>query len=120
MIHRNPKNIYDSYMIWYVLTEQTSVLKIGVYIFCKRPDTSEWRVDIAVPQGFRVSCISGSRRLSMRPRQNGRHFPDDIFKCIFSLKYINLVKTSPKFVPTGQITNIPALVQILAWRRHTS
>ena len=45
---------------------------------------------------------------SLRPRQNGWHFADNIFKCIsFSLR----------FVPKGPINNIPALVQIMAWRR---
>ena len=27
------------------------------------------------------------------------------------------IKISPKFVPKGPINNIPALVQIMAWRR---
>ena len=40
---------------------------------------------------------------TLRPRQNGRHFPDDIFKWIF--------------VPRGPINKISALVQIMAWRR---
>ena len=55
---------------------------------------------------------------TLRPRQNGRHFPDDIFKCIFF--YENLwisLKISLKFVPKVWINNIPALVQIMAWRR---
>ena len=42
---------------------------------------------------------------------NGRHFPDDIFKCIFLNENILIsIKISLKFVPTGQINNIPALV----------
>ena len=53
-----------------------------------------------------------------RPRQNGRHFPDDIFKWIFlnenGWMSINI---SLKFVPRGPINNIPTLVQIMAWRR---
>ena len=54
----------------------------------------------------------------MRPRQNGRHFPDNIFKCIFlhGNEWIS-IKISLKFVPKGPINNIPALVQIMAWRR---
>ena len=43
---------------------------------------------------------------TLRPRQNGHRFADDVFKCIFL-----------KFVPKVPINNIPALVQILAWRR---
>ena len=41
---------------------------------------------------------------TLRPRQNGRHFPDDIFKCI-SLKenvWIS-IKMSLKFVPKGSV-----------------
>ena len=42
---------------------------------------------------------------------NGRHFPDDIFKCIFLNKNVLIsIKISLKFVPKGQINNIPALV----------
>ena len=55
---------------------------------------------------------------TLRPRQNGRHFPDDIFKCNFLNENIWIsIKISLKFVPGGPINNIPALVQIMAWRR---
>ena len=55
---------------------------------------------------------------SLRPRHNGRHFPDDIFKCIFLNESIWIsFEISLKFVPKGPINNIPALVQIMAWRR---
>ena len=55
---------------------------------------------------------------TLRPRQNGRHFPDDIFKCIFLNENAWIsTKISVKFVPKGQINKIPSLVQIMAWRR---
>ena len=55
---------------------------------------------------------------SLRPRQNGRHFADDICKCIFLNENVWIpIKISLKFVPKGPINNIPALVQIMAWRR---
>ena len=55
---------------------------------------------------------------TLRPRQNGRRFPDDIFKCIFLNENAWIsIKISLKFVPKGPINNIPALVQILAWCR---
>ena len=39
---------------------------------------------------------------TLRPRQNGRHFPDDIFKCIFLKQNIWIsIKISLKFVPRG-------------------
>ena len=54
----------------------------------------------------------------LRPRQNGRHFADDTFKYIFLNENVwNPIKISLKFVPKGPINNIPALVQIMAWRR---
>ena len=54
----------------------------------------------------------------LRPRPNRRHFADDIFKCIFENEneWISL-RISLKFVPKVPINNIPALVQIMAWRR---
>ena len=55
---------------------------------------------------------------TLRLRQDGRHFPDDIFKWIFLNEIIWIaIKISLKFVPSGPINNIPALVQIMAWRR---
>ena len=38
------------------------------------------------------------------PGRNGRHFADDVFKCIFlNEKVYNLIKNSPKFVHKGPI-----------------
>ena len=54
----------------------------------------------------------------LRPKQNGRDLPDDIFECIFLNENVSItIKNSQKFVPKGPINNIPALVQIMAWRR---
>ena len=53
---------------------------------------------------------------SFLPRQNGRHFADDICKSIFmNEKFCIFIKISLKFVPKGPIDNNPALVQIMAW-----
>ena len=52
------------------------------------------------------------------PRQNGRHFADDILKCIFLNENIWIsMKISLKFVPKGHIKDIPALVWKITWRR---
>ena len=57
---------------------------------------------------------------TLGPRQDGRHFTDDIFKCIFLNENVWIpIKISLKFVPKGLINNIPALVQIMAWRRRS-
>ena len=48
---------------------------------------------------------------TLRPRQNGRDFADDIFKCIFLNENVRiLIKISLKFVSMGPINNISALV----------
>ena len=50
--------------------------------------------------------------------QNGHHFADNVFKCIFmNEKFCILNRLSLKFVPKGLIDNIPAFVQIMAWCR---
>ena len=55
---------------------------------------------------------------TLRSRQNGRHFADGIFKCIFLNKNVWIpIKNSLKFVSKGPINNIPTLVQIMVWRR---
>ena len=50
-----------------------------------------------------------TRRLTLvntlRPRQNGRHFPDDIFKCILLNENVSIaIKLSLKFVVKVQLT----------------
>ena len=52
---------------------------------------------------------------TLRPRQNGRDFADDILKSIF-LKENVLISLKISFVAKVWIKNIPALVQIMAWR----
>ena len=55
---------------------------------------------------------------TLRPRRNRRHFADNIFKCIFENENERISpRISLKFVPKVGINNIPALVQIMAWRR---
>ena len=55
---------------------------------------------------------------SLRPRPNRRHFADDTFKLIFLNENVTIsIKFSLKFVSKVRINNIPALVQMMAWRR---
>ena len=76
---------------------------IGIWRAYDR-DTSSWR---------RVFVLN-----TLRPRQNGRYFPDDIFKCIFLNENVLIsIKIPLKFVPKGPVNNILALFQIMAWRR---
>ena len=49
---------------------------------------------------------------TLRPRQDGRHFPDDIL--IFLNENVwSFIKFSLKFAPEGPINNLPTLVQIM-------
>ena len=65
---------------------------------------------------FRV--LGGGDINTLSPRQHGCHFADDAFKRIFLNENARIsIKISLKFVPDGPINNIPALDQILAWRR---
>ena len=55
---------------------------------------------------------------TLRPRQNGRHFVHDIFKCIFVNENVWILhKVSLKCVPYVRIDNIPALNRIMACHR---
>ena len=65
-----------------------------------------------------VSHVDSTGVNPLRPRQNGCHFPDDIFKRIFLNENVWIsLKISVKFVPKVPINNIPELVQIMDWRR---
>ena len=62
---------------------------------------------------IRLHCVNSSL-----PGQNGHHFADDIFICIFVKEnFCILIKISLKFVPKGPIENKSALVQVMAWRQ---
>ena len=60
---------------------------------------------------FQFSCVplvyyQGNTIYTLRARQNGRYFPDDIFKCIFWNGNVWIpMKSSLKFVPKGPINN---------------
>ena len=49
---------------------------------------------------------------TLRPWQNGRHFPDIIKRIFLNENVWILIIVSQKFVPKGSINNIPALVQM--------
>ena len=77
-------------------------------------------LEIWLPPGN--TCCPGNQAYgivnTLRPKQNGRHFADDTFKHIFLNENVGIsIKISLKFVPKGPINNIPALVQVMAWRR---
>ena len=73
---------------------------------------------MTVPSTLWDKPINRHRVNILRPRQNGCHFADNSFKCIFFNENACIsIEISLKFVPKGPIYNIPALVQIIAWHR---
>ena len=73
----------------------------------------QWAVDFKCTRRETIDI----RLNTLRPRQNGRRFADDTFRCIFWNENVRIsIKISLKFVPKGLINNNPALVQIMAWR----
>ena len=77
-----------------------------VNMWCREPGHQQPCYWPNYPATFRLNTL--------RPRQNGRHFADDIF--LIENVWIS-IKIALKFVPKGPINNIPALLQIMAWRR---
>ena len=70
------------------------------------------------PMPYVCCCCKTAEFNTLRLRQNGRHFPDDILKCIFSNENVSIsITISLEFVPRGPMNNIPALVQIMPWHR---
>ena len=66
----------------------------------------------------KVFQMTGNLINTLRPQQNDRRLADDTFKRIFLNENVTIsIKISLKFVPKGPVNNIPALVQIMAWRR---
>ena len=65
-----------------------------------------------------VDAIWGHRVGFNTLRQDGHHFPDNIFICIFLNENLWIsIKVWLTFVPKGPINNITAFVQIIAWCR---
>ena len=60
------------------------------------------------------TCIN-----TLRPKQNGRHFANDIFKYIFLNENVKiLIKISPSFVLNGPINNIGPDIGLAPTRRQ--
>ena len=91
------------------------ILDKSAYVVCS---ARYYSYIIVWPAPTRFDSAVSNNFNTLRPRQNGSHFPDDSFNWIFSIENVWIsINISPKFVPDGQINNIPALVQIMAWRR---
>ena len=111
----NISNIWCSRWIWFWQSKLFSMTHIFTMFVSIGLVTWHQTSDKPLPE----LRIMGRWVNTLRLRQNGRHFlPDDIFKCIFLNENTWIsIKISLKFVPKGPINKIPALVQIMAWRR---
>ena len=106
MLHWKSKS-YKSIILYVVLQKPLKWLNMATVhsgLLCERTQ--------------RISANLKSLVNTLRLRQNCCHFADDIFKSIFLNENIwTSINISLKFVPKGQISNISALVQIMAWCR---
>ena len=111
-----------------IVCETAAILSKGdelmVYLKHRYLVSEQWfklQQSLAANQHWRwgSQAIHASNFLNtLRPRQNGRHFADDMFKWIFLNENVwSTIEISLKFVPKGLINNNPALFQIMAWRR---
>ena len=67
---------------------------------------------------YSVYIITEDLFNSLRAKQNGHHFADDIFKCIFFSENVLIpIEISLKFVPKSLMNSKPVLVQIMVWHR---
>ena len=76
------------------------------------------RFHIEFPRCYFVEWVWKLSFNTLRLRQNGRHFADDILKSISLNENLQILnKISLKYAPLGLIENMAALVQIMAWRQ---
>ena len=84
------------------------ISKAFQWLLCKADPTKLFSREF---QRTSIWIIQNGSVNTLRPRQNGRHFADDILKCIFLNKNVWIpIEISLNFVPKGPIDNIPALV----------
>ena len=107
---------------WIKTTEQTLAwLAENRLSRCREINLSTWKNLTNTGLKVEVVMITLCGRVmlnTLRPRQSGCHFADDTVECIFLNENVRIsIKISLEFVPECPINNIPALVQLMAWRR---
>ena len=113
MIRSSSKSSIGVIFVWKLLI--VSHVTEHTFTFCRATGD---RICRESPVACRTSRVTEHSFSVLRPKQNGRHFADDVFKCIFLNEnaWISL-KISLKIVPRVPINNIPALVQMMVWHR---
>ena len=110
-----PGDLQPKYYFCQIISKQI-VLIWHVAIFQISIDIPRMSPLIPIFQQKLVQEVRYTASNTLRLRQNGCHFTDDIFQCIFLNENAwILFKISLKFVPKVWINNIPASVQIMAW-----
>ena len=104
------------------------VMTLSYGVKMSQKDTGSWLLTYDRMSGYWMRgsfdlsrssfTVSLHNLITLRPRQNYRHFADHIFKYIFFNENVWIsLNISLKFVPKLGINNIPSLVLITAWRR---
>ena len=110
--HRGLNKIANIFRCIFWKENYCVLIQISLYFFLQGPINNE-SVLVDVIDQATSHCLN-----TLRPRQNGRHLPDDIFKWIFLNENVWIsIKISLKIVPKGPVNDIPALVQTMAWSR---
>ena len=98
--------------------DEVPTLQLSLHVYRKYKSS--------LPLKLPTSRVSTSHNNSswlntLRPRENGRHFPCNILKCIYLNEKLWIsIEISLKFVPNGPINTIPVLVQKMAWHRPSN
>ena len=101
---------------WCTLEDITSMGKIQSVSVLLDGLLSRWQSGYMGNHGYATPASSHINKL--RPKQNGRHFPDNIFKRIFLNESDRIpIQISLTFVHRGPINYVSVLVQIMGWRR---
>ena len=110
--------VYEQFLWNCSECQGTPLMVTMVQVMARCHQVTSHYVNNAVPN-LLIYNVTGPQGVNtLRRRQNGRRITDDTFKRIFLNENIRIsIKISLKFVSTGPIDNIPALVQIMAWRR---
>ena len=103
-LYKNPRGLFGILFVTTILIGSKTTDKIrctgsslSIWSFLAYPPLSHWHIE------------AETKWPSFRKRHIQMHF--------LEWWYINLIYISVKFVPLSQINNIPALFQIMAWRR---
>ena len=109
--------------LWITGAQRTRAITLAIFVSTRIIGSAARTTSLTRLHWRKSSKVKGTEMVSfcintLKPRRNVQHFTDDIFKRIFINENVwILIKISLKFVSKGPINNIPALVQIMAWRR---